>query len=70
MFGGKDLATRFIEHRKGRPHALQAILEDVLATCADHRAWIKARQVMTIEDWLSGREKIEQERAVNLLEKY
>ncbi|MBW2044793.1 MAG: glycosyltransferase [Deltaproteobacteria bacterium] len=52
MFGGKALAKRFIAQRKGRREVLQSILDDVFTTCADHRALIKSRQKMTIEEWL------------------
>lgn len=52
IFGGADLAASFIEYRKGNKKALQEILNNVFQTCSDHRAWIKSRQIMTIEEWL------------------
>lgn len=58
IFGGKALAERFIAHRKGRPEVLYRILQDVLAVCADHRAFIKSRQKLTIQDWLRRWESI------------
>jgi glycosyltransferase involved in cell wall biosynthesis len=59
LFGGQDLAARFINHRKGRPESLQGILEGVLVACKGHRERIKARQVVTIERWLRGWERTE-----------
>jgi len=52
IFGGEELATRFIQHRKGNPRVLQAILEDVLNKCKNHRKMIKDRQAISIMDWL------------------
>lgn len=52
MFGGAKLAAHYINHRKGRPDILADIFHNVLATCKEHREHIKARQVMTIQEWL------------------
>lgn len=51
LFGGVDLARRFIDNRKGSKRVLYRILNNVLDTCAEHRKLIKDQQVMTIEDW-------------------
>lgn len=52
IFGGEALAQRFTERRKGSPDVNRGILEDVLATCKDHREFIKAKQKLTIEEWI------------------
>ncbi len=51
MFGGKTLAEKFIDHRKGNPDVLQSILSDVLSKCREHRERIKKHQVIRIEEW-------------------
>lgn len=53
MFGGEALARKFIQHRKGDTQALNRILDDVLTRCRSHREHIKARQKLTIEQWLA-----------------
>ena len=52
MFGGKALAARFIEHRKGNRQALRRILEDVFKKCSAHRELIKGKQTISIYDWV------------------
>jgi glycosyltransferase involved in cell wall biosynthesis len=53
MFGGEAWARKYAKHRKGSPIIIQNILEGVLSKCKEHREFIKARQVMTIEEWLA-----------------
>jgi hypothetical protein len=53
MFGGRDLAARFIKNRRGNPDILQRILEDVLKKTRPHREMIITKQKLSIEDWLS-----------------
>lgn len=53
VFGGHNLAARFIEHRKGNKEVLQTILDDVLTKVAPHRQMIKAKQKISIEEWIS-----------------
>ena len=52
MFGGKELAARFIAHRRGNPTVLQMILNDVLEKTKSHREMIAEKQEINIEDWL------------------
>jgi hypothetical protein len=54
LFGGEELAARFVEGREGLPSKRQIYntFRDVLDKCAKHRAWIKERQVTTIEKWV------------------
>ena len=52
MIGGEKMAEKYIRFTKGRQDVLQAILEDVLAKCRDHRDHIKEQQVISIEDWV------------------
>lgn len=52
IFGGEELAARFIEHRKGDPATNRAILQDVLGKCKNHREMIEKKQVLSIESWL------------------
>jgi len=53
LFGGESYAARFVECRDKVPNKnrLQRILSSVIDKCAAHRAWIKARQVLTIDEW-------------------
>lgn len=53
IFGGRDLATRFIEHRKGSKEVLRSILDDVLDKARLRRGIIKSMQKISIEDWIS-----------------
>lgn len=53
MFGGRDLARRFIDNRKGNKEVLNRIYDDVIRTCKDHRAWIKSNQQLTIDEWVT-----------------
>lgn len=52
MFGGRDLARKFVDGRKGSPRVLNAIYMDVLDKCEVQREMIKAKQVISIEDWI------------------
>jgi len=52
MFGGEDLAKRFMAHRRGDPTILQGILADALKKTKPHRELIKGKQKLSIEDWL------------------
>lgn len=58
MFGGEALARKFIQHRKGNPQILNRILEDILSRCRPHREFIKARQQISIEEWLEKQKTI------------
>ncbi|RLA80261.1 MAG: hypothetical protein DRG33_02675 [Deltaproteobacteria bacterium] len=53
LFGGVEFATRFVEYREKMPGGNKKwrILDDVLDTCKEHRALIKRRQVLTIDEW-------------------
>jgi glycosyltransferase involved in cell wall biosynthesis len=51
IFGGEDLAARYIEHRKGNAGVNKRILEDVLDKCWSHRDMIKNKQQLTIGEW-------------------
>jgi glycosyltransferase involved in cell wall biosynthesis len=53
-YAGKEVTRRFMSNTKGRQEALDQIYEDVIAKCKDHRALIKAQQVMTIDQWAKG----------------
>jgi len=53
IFGGVDLARRFIDNRKGSKRVLYNILNDVLDTCETHRNLIEEKQVISIEDWIA-----------------
>lgn len=54
MFGGKELAARFIAHRRGNPAILQNILDDVLEKTRPHREIIAVKQKLSIEEWLAA----------------
>jgi len=58
MFGGKELAARFIAHRRGNPAILQKILNDVLEKTRPHREMIAAKQKLSIEEWLAKQANI------------
>lgn len=51
MYGGVALVTKMMEHSKGKPVVLQAILQDVLNKCKAHREHIKKQQKMSIQEW-------------------
>lgn len=51
-YGGKELALKFIQNRKGNQGVLKGIYNDVITKCSPHRELIKSKQVMTIEEWL------------------
>ena len=51
MFGGEELAARFIANRRGNPAILQNILNDVLERTRPHREMIAAKQKLSIEEW-------------------
>ncbi len=53
LYGGRNWLTLFSQNTKGRPATLTAMAEEVVRKCASHREHIKARQVMTIQDWHS-----------------
>ena len=55
LFGGVDLARKFVDNRKGSKRVLYNILDNVLDTCKDHRAFIERNQVMTIEEWIAAK---------------
>lgn len=54
MFGGPDLAARFIAHRPGKPEVLRSILEGVLNNQAlqGQRRMIEVKKQIAIEDWI------------------
>ena len=52
MFGGREIAKRFIENRKGNKEVLNAIYEDVIQTCSEHRQHIKSNQKLSIDEWI------------------
>lgn len=52
MFGGKELAARFIAHRRGNPAILQRILNDVLKKTRPHREMIAVKQKLSIEEFI------------------
>jgi len=54
IFGGEELAERYIMNCKGDKNALRSILESVLNadSCNVHREYIIDRQVYSIEDWV------------------
>jgi len=54
VFGGKRLAEKFIEHRKGNKDVLQGILNDVLEKARPHREMIREKQQIGINEWLSS----------------
>jgi len=55
LFGGVDLATRFIDsQRRGSRRIWFSILDSVLSTCEDHRKIIRGQMTEDIEDWLSN----------------
>lgn len=51
IFGGVDLARGFLANCRGAPRVHNRILMAVLETCSDHRELVKAKQVITIEEW-------------------
>jgi len=56
-FGGKALAKKFIDHRKGNRAVLNGIYYDVLEKCADHRDLIRDRQLVEIKEWVDKWQK-------------
>ena len=52
LYGGEAWVTLFSQHTKGRPATLTAMKDDVIKKCKAQRDHIKARQVMTIQDWV------------------
>jgi glycosyltransferase involved in cell wall biosynthesis len=52
IFGGQDLAERYIMNCKGDKKILETILKSVLNTCWGHRRFIMDKQVISIEDWI------------------
>lgn len=52
LFGGDTVSNRFISIAKGRPETLKRMLEEVRAKCKGQREHIKARQKMTIDEWV------------------
>lgn len=52
MYGGPDLAERYIMNCKGDRAVLNSILESVLNTCVEHRNHIVGKQIISINDWL------------------
>jgi len=58
MYGGKAIATLFVNHligiNKGRPSVLNAMLQDVQNTQKDQRELIKSKQTIDIRDWAEG----------------
>jgi glycosyltransferase involved in cell wall biosynthesis len=51
IYGGQALVRKFSKNTKGRPEALKKICADVINKCSDHRAYIKSKQVTSIEEW-------------------
>jgi len=55
LFGGVDLARKFVDNRKGSKRVLFKILDDVLNSCAEHKELIESRRVISIEEWIEKR---------------
>lgn len=53
LFGGQAVARRFLSVAKGRPEVLERMLNDVMAKCKKQRDHIKARQQISIDDWVN-----------------
>jgi stage III sporulation protein SpoIIIAA len=51
IFGRADLAHSFPANCRGTPGVHNGIRMDVLETCPDHTELVKAKQVITIEEW-------------------
>lgn len=52
LFGGKEVGNRFISIAKGRPEVLKRMFDEVIVKCKNQREHIKARQKMTIDEWV------------------
>ena len=52
LFGGREYLDRYLANKKGRAEVLAYIRENVIQTCAEHRALIERQQVCTIDEWL------------------
>lgn len=52
LYGGTSFAQRFISIAKGRPEVLKRMLDGVMSKCKKQREYIKARQRLTIDDWI------------------
>ncbi len=50
--GGRKRAKLMLDNRKGRPAVLTKIYYDVLEKCADHRAIIREKQVIDLDEWV------------------
>jgi len=58
-YGGEKWLKRFcLKHPKYQsvPDFFKFVVENVMETCATHRAHIEKKSVMTIEEWLDGQE--------------
>lgn len=53
LFGGQEVARRFLSIAKGRPQTLERMLNDVMAKCKKQREHIKSQQQMHIDDWIA-----------------
>jgi len=51
LYGGKEWATLFSLHTKGRPEVLKSFKDDVISKCSSQRALIKSNQKLTIQQW-------------------
>lgn len=54
MYGGHELARKYIDNSKGDKQILDNIYNEVITKCQSHRNIIKAQQVINIEDWLKN----------------
>lgn len=54
IYGGKAFTQKYVKHSKGSISVLQKIYLDVISKCEPHRSMIKAKQKMTIHEWLTN----------------
>ena len=53
MFGGEEVASRFVSVAKGRPETLKRMLQDIMIKGKKQREHIKSQQRMHIDEWIS-----------------
>ena len=55
LTGGPEAMWQYLEHLKpfkDKPDLFNALANDIMVSCDEHRSWIIARQVTTIEEWV------------------
>lgn len=52
LFGGQEYLDRYLANRKGKPEVLAYIRDNVVQTCAEHRALIERQTIYSIDEWL------------------